>query len=108
MVAKDDPVTCTIYARENNSLDNTGWKISKTIAKRKKKMLHMVNQAKQRSYHYTPKYKFGLCIPMNYEQALKLNERNNNYNWRDCTRLEATQLTEYEIFTDLKKDGKPP
>ena len=68
----------------------------------------MVNQAKLRSYYYTPKYKFGFCIPMNYEQALKLDERNNNHKWRDCTQLEVTQLNEYETFTDLGKDGSPP
>ena len=42
---------------------------------------------------------------MNYEQALKLDERNNNHKWRDCTQLEVTQLNEYETFTDLGKDG---
>ena len=45
---------------------------------------------------------------MDYGQALKLDERNNNHKWRDCTRLEVTQLNEYETFTDLGKDGKPP
>ena len=68
----------------------------------------MANQAKLRSYHYTPKYKLCFCIPMNYEQALKLDERNNNQKWRDYTHLEVTQLNEYEIFTDPGKGGKPP
>ena len=64
----------------------------------------MVNQDKLRSYYYTPKYKFGFYIPMNYDQAIKLDERNNNHKWRDCTRLELTQLNEYEIITDFGKD----
>ena len=71
MLANDDPCTCAVYVRENNLLDILGWKIFKSIAKREKKMLRMVNQAKLRSYHYTPKYKFGLCIPMNYDQTIK-------------------------------------
>ena len=71
-------------------------------------MLRISNQIKLRSYHYTPKYKFGFCIPMNYDQALKMDERNNNHKWRDCTRLELTQLDEYKTFTDRSKDGTPP
>ena len=35
---------------------------------------------------------------MNYDQAIKLDERNNNHKWRDCTHLEITQ----------GKDGTPP
>ena len=45
---------------------------------------------------------------MNYEQALKMNERNNNKKWRDYTHPEVTQLNKYEIFTDPGKGGKPP
>ena len=71
-------------------------------------MIRMVNQAKLRSYHYTHKYKFGRCIPMNYDQAIKLDERNNNHKWRDCNYLELTQLNEYETFTDKGRDGTPP
>ena len=39
MLAKDDPFTCTVYDRKNNILDMLGWKRSKSIAKREKKML---------------------------------------------------------------------
>ena len=43
MIAKDDLVTCAVYARENNLLDKTGWKIFKYIAKREKKTIRMAN-----------------------------------------------------------------
>mmetsp|Transcript_5060 Transcript_5060/g.7746 ORF Transcript_5060/g.7746 Transcript_5060/m.7746 type:complete len:562 (-) Transcript_5060:1187-2872(-) len=46
IIASDDPVTCAIYARENELLDTTGWKRFKPIAKRQKKLLRMANQAK--------------------------------------------------------------
>ena len=95
IIAKDDPVTCAIYARENNLLEILGWKRFQSIAKREKKMIHMANQAKLRYYNHTPKYRFGFCIPMTYHQAIKLDKRNNNNKWGDCTQLEVTQLNEY-------------
>ena len=73
MIDYDDPVTCELYAREN-ILGISGWEIFKSVAKREKKMLHMANQAKLRSYHYITKYKFWLCIPMIYDQANTLDE----------------------------------
>ena len=32
VIAKDDPVTCAIYAKENGLLDTPGWKQFKSIA----------------------------------------------------------------------------
>jgi hypothetical protein len=55
IIAVDDPVTCAIYARENGLLDQPGWKRCKRIAKTEKKFTHMVNQAKLKSFHTTPK-----------------------------------------------------
>ena len=42
------------------------------------------------------------------QQATKLDEINNNHKWRDCTRLELTQLNKYEAFIDFGKDGQLP
>ncbi len=50
VIAKDDPVTCAIYAKENGLLDTPGWKRFKGIAKRDKKFIRIVNQAKLRSF----------------------------------------------------------
>jgi hypothetical protein len=33
IIAKDDPVACAIYAKDNGLLDRTGWKQFKSIAK---------------------------------------------------------------------------
>ena len=48
MIAADDPVTCAIYAKQNNLLKVEGWKRFKGIAKRQKRLLQMANQAKLR------------------------------------------------------------
>jgi len=57
LIAANDPVTCAIYARENDLLDLDGWKHFKGIARHDKKLLCMVNQAKLQSYCTAPWYK---------------------------------------------------
>ena len=46
IIAADDPVSCAIYARDNNLLDVDGWKRFCGIAKCQQKLHRMVNQAK--------------------------------------------------------------
>jgi hypothetical protein len=47
VIAKDDPTTCAVNAKENGLLDGApGWNRSKPIAHCHKKFLQMVNQAK--------------------------------------------------------------
>jgi hypothetical protein len=100
IVAVDDPVSCAIYARENDLLDKPGWKRLKHIAKREKKFTRMVNQAKLRPYKTTPCYKYGFEVPRTYEQALCLHKRNGNTLWGDATVLELTQIDDYVTFID--------
>jgi hypothetical protein len=42
----DDPVSCAIYAKQNDLLDLAGWKQFKEIANQQKKFIHMANKAK--------------------------------------------------------------
>ena len=72
VIAADDPVTCAIYAREQDLLDQEGWKRFKGIAKRDKKLLRMVNQAKLRSYRTAPKYKYGYEVPHDFAHLFRL------------------------------------
>jgi len=96
------------YAREKNLLDLDGWKRFKGIARRDKKLLWMVNQAKLRSYCMAPCYKYGYEVPHDYNNAIKLDKCNGNIKWQDSTALEMSQLHEYKTFKDLGKGGKLP
>jgi hypothetical protein len=100
VIAKDDPVSCAIYAKENGLLDLPGWKQFKSIAKRQKKFTRMVNQAKLRSFNNAPKFKNGFEIPRTYEQAVLFDKRNGNTKWQDASALELSQINEYEVFID--------
>ena len=110
IISTDDPVTCAIYARENNLLELPGWKRFARLARRNKKMLRMVNQAKLRSYRRTPKYMYGYQVPNDYKEALRLDERNGNTRWQDSTKDELQQIDEYNTFTDMghKDTAKSP
>jgi hypothetical protein len=80
------------------------------FAKREKHFLRLVQQAKMKSYHQSPKYKFGYRIPKDYEEALKLDELNQNTKWEDATITKMSQLKEFECFIDAGIYGrdKPP
>jgi hypothetical protein len=98
IVAADDPVSCAIYARENDLLDKPGWKRFKHIANREKKFTRMVNQSKLRSYNTAARYKYGFEVPRTYKQALLVYKRNGNTLWGDATVREITQIDDYTTF----------
>jgi hypothetical protein len=54
LIAKDDPVTCANYAKQNNLLDTALWKRFRRIAKSDTKIEGMVNQAKFQSFRRDP------------------------------------------------------
>ena len=110
ILAVDDPVTCAIYAKEMNLLDKDGWKRFKGIARRHKKFVRMVNQAKIKSYKHSPRYKYGYELPRNgdYAHAIELDRRNGNRKWQDSVVLERSQLHQYSTFKDLGVEAVPP
>jgi len=100
-IATDDPVTCAIYAKNNNLLSLPGWKRFKSLAKCEKKFTRFVNQAKLRSFNTAPHYKYGFEIPRNYEHAIHLDAKNKNTKWKDSIALELLQIDKYEVFKDM-------
>ena len=100
VIASDDPVTCAVYARENSILDLPGWKRFKSIAKREKKFLRMVNQAKLRSYSTAKRYKYGFQVPRNYEDAVRIDRNNRNTKWQEAVKLELDSVNSYDVFID--------
>ena len=46
VIVKDDPITCAIYAHDNNLLDTNGWKCFKSIAKHEQKYKCLIHQVK--------------------------------------------------------------
>jgi hypothetical protein len=106
VIAANNPVTCAVYATEHDLLDVKGWKRFWNLAKCEKHFLRLIKQAKMKSYRQSPKYKFGYRIPKDYEEALKLDELNQNTKWEVATITEMSQLKEYKCFIDAGIYGR--
>ena len=108
IIAKSDPITCALYASDNDLLHLEGWKRFGKIAKRQKKLLRLANQAKLQSFRAHPVYKFGTQVPNDYNHARQLDAKNGNLNWKKAEETEVGQIDAYEAFKDLGKGAKPP
>ena len=100
IIAADDPVSCAIYAMENNLLEEEGWKHFKRLAKRQKNIKRLLNQAKLKSYWNRKTYKFGVLVPRDHNHAMELDQQNGDTRWHDAEKLEHSQLEEYDTFID--------
>jgi hypothetical protein len=103
LMAKDDPVTCAAYAKENNLLDTPGWKRFKHLAKNSKKLLRAINQTKLHSVRRTAKFKFGYQVAWDYKDAMALDAKHQNSKWADSIDKELTQIDDYKTFTTHAK-----
>ena len=77
-IAADDPVSCAIYARDNNLLNLPGWRRFKTIAKKQKKLFRLANLAKLQRFNTRPKFKYGFKIPKDFTHAVEIDKCNGN------------------------------
>ena len=64
----------------------------------------MVKQAKPCSFREAKRYKYGVEIPKNYEDAVHLPHVNNNTLWKEAMDKELFQIDDYSIFSDNGKD----
>ena len=66
----------------------------------------MVNQAKLHNNRNRPKYKFGIQVPRNHEEAMMIDAKNRDTRWKDAEELELKQLFDYNSFQDLARKGR--
>ena len=52
----------------------------------------MVNQSKMRSYKTCKKYMYGIKIPCNSEDGVRLDKLHGHDKWKKCRELEMGQL----------------
>ena len=72
IIAADDPVTCTAYAKENDLLALEGWRRFRSLAKKNKVLARAIKQSKIRQVRRSQTYMFGYLIPRNYMEAMTL------------------------------------
>ena len=107
IIAKDDPVTCAIYAKNNNLLNEIGWKRFKHIINQEKKFNRMINKLSAQP-KFDPNIQFGIQVPRNHEHAMALDVRNGNKKWYQAEQTELEQIFEYETFVDKGKGYMMP
>ena len=74
----DDPITCAEYADNNKLLDTHGWKSLRKYVKNKKKLDHLLKQAKLKWLCREPIYKFGICVPRDTHEARYLERKEDH------------------------------
>jgi hypothetical protein len=52
------------------------------------------------SYRTAPKFKYGVEIPRDFEDVMRLDRRLGQTKWKDATDLELKQIDDYKCFID--------
>ena len=105
-MANQDPVTLVCYAYDG-LLNEPGWKFLRRNAKRQRFLNAIINSVKRRNDPNQVKYKFGVCVPRTFSEAMLLDKENGNTFWADAVRRELDQLFSYKKFRDLGPGGLP-
>ena len=109
-IARDDYVSCAIYARAKKLLDLPGWKRFRKIGSQSnmKKLYRMINATKLKSNRSQPIFKFGELVPRNYREARRYDEMNGDTGWGDAEVVEISQLREYKAYHSLGRNPVIP
>ncbi len=108
MMLNIDPISCARYARENSLLKKSGWKRCNKYASKLPTLVRMAHHQDLKSYHALPNFKFGIQVPANHREAMKIDDQDNNTQWLNAEYLELKQLDEYHVFDDLGSNKSPP
>ena len=63
--------------------------------------------AAQAKKHGT-RYKHGVKVPKNYNEAVKFDQENESFLWQDAVKREMGQIMDFKTFKPLPKRSKPP
>ena len=86
IITADDPVTCAVYAKENDLLAVQGWCRLRNLAKKDKVLAGAIKQSKIRQVRRSQTYMFGYLIPRNYMEAMQFHSENKDSKWYDAIR----------------------
>ena len=79
-----------------------GWEDIRPL-QRKKQVTRLANQSKLYSFSLVPMYTYWYQVPRNYWHANELDDINKNTTWQDYTKLEISQVNEYDTVIDYVK-----
>ena len=88
--SKDNPVTCTLYAKKHDLLDTT----------RSKRLIRAVKQSRIHQVRALARYQHSFQISTDYNHAIRPDKKNSNTHWQDTMDLESSQIHEHKVFKD--------
>jgi hypothetical protein len=91
-IGAQDPITIAKYAKAHSLLNKPGWKQFKKMVNQEKMFSRMLKQANA-TKSSAPTMKFGIEVPRNYKDALRIDAINNNKLWQEAIRLNWTKST---------------
>ena len=98
-IAFQDPVSNAMCAQDAEVLNTPSWRHFQKYVNRDKKYIramHRVFAAKKKE----TKIKFGIEVPKNYNDVLRLDQQNGNTMWQDAIKTELDQINSYNTFKD--------
>ena len=108
IIAEDAPVACAIHTKKNNLLNKPRWKQFKRLAQRHSRFFTETNKAKIRLHFSKPKFKCGIEVPKNCDDAVRLDGENGNTLWQDAVKLELELMQSHKVFKDNGKHSPVP
>ena len=107
-IGTSDPVSVARYARDNELLNRKYWKRFKPYVPRGERYVRLMRRAYASKTKNGKVYKFGIEIPKDYKDAMRLDKEAGNHLWKEAVEKEMNQLKQYKVFIDLGKANGPP
>ena len=109
-MAKEDWFSVVDYCRTNRLLDVEGFRFLRGKARSKEFIERKVNASKLHAPRHSPVYMFGIQVPRNHAEAMRLDKENGNTLWADAEAEEFKSIQGYNTLIDKghKKDTPFP
>jgi Reverse transcriptase (RNA-dependent DNA polymerase) len=102
------PHLCINYAAHNGLLDKPGWEWTTQYFQSKSLFTSAVHAYKISTDGTTKKYKFGVEVPRNVKDALRIDKEQGTDGWQKAIDLELSQILGYETFKPLSEGDRIP
>ena len=89
-------------------VDQPGWKWARRLTKNPKKFIRIARIFAAQAKKHGIKYKHGVKVPRNFNEAVKFDQENRNLLWQDAVKREMGQIMDSRTFKPLPKGSKPP
>lgn len=99
VIGEQNPVTVAMYAVDQELLNNLGWRQYQKYVNRDKKFIRTMKKIYAVKENET-KIKFGIEVPKNYKDALRLHKQHGITWWKITIKTELDQINSYGTFMD--------